>query len=461
MTTMTSIERLAAALNAHSKAKVAREPGDNPYHEHDLDQMRSAGLMSAQDKTPALNMAAKAPDSPMAYEMERSRFEVEAAAKTDSSAKRMAAARARAARKAQFDEIMTSPVKPDEKRMAEAWAIMSHLFPTVVRIAEGKRRWAARHLGDVTDDVGAIVLENMALMLAKSDKDLDLMLKAAEQIGSKAKRTGKVEGHIETDDEAKARRREAKARKWLMQVVNNRVMDTLVDVYFRSHNLRWENIDIVATVMATVNGVGDDPLLNRHKADRAPSFLGTRFQRPGGVDSALLATAINAAIGDRGLDRLVELLLNHTRTDGRFQWKRYAEDVFLASPDGGEWMWQAVVQATTGRTPQGKEWTMDRARKARGDAARTYVRQQFEWLPSFIVSVLDAFDPAFIGFAAHAQGGGRAILASEFELYYLGDEPERRLLLSPVLKYGSAEEAAAALLEHLAQPSTTDEWVRV
>jgi hypothetical protein len=456
-----AVARLAAALDAHERAKTERKPEDNPFHDHDLKQMASAGLRSAQDKQPARNMAAAGGTG---LAMEEARFEVEKAHKADKSAKRMAAARARAARKVELDKIADSPVRPSTERMQQAWMIVLHLTPTIDRIANDKRRWASRFLGTTMDDVPQMAKEKMALILAKSNKDLDLLETAARELGEQAKRSNRIPADQLTDEERIERKKVGKARKWLMGVVNNRVMGALVDAYTSERNLRWDNIDLIATVMANINGPGADPIGNAFKADRAPAFMGTRFQRPGGVDPHLLATAINAAITERKLDRLVELLLNNIRTDGSFPWSEQAEEVFLAAPDGdGQWYWQAVCNATTGRNRDGKEWTLDRARKARGDAARTFVRNEFEWLPGFIVEAVEAFDPHAIGYSVKANRWSsqvRATLASDFELYYLGDEPEVRQPLRPVLRYADAAEAARALMDHLACLVTGEELVR-
>lgn len=470
-----SVHRLAAALAAHHHAKTDRS-GENPYQEHDLSQMVTAGLRS-DEKHPAKNMVAA---GDMGLALEEGRIEALAQDKKDKSAKRMARARQRAERKIALDAIADSPVQPSTERMKQAWLIVLHLNVIIDKVANGKRRWASRFLGTTMDDVPQMAKEKTALMLAKSDKDLDLLGEAARQLGEQAKRTGMIPGDQKVDldkEERKHIKRVRKARGWLMGVVNNRVMGALVDAYTNERNLRWENIDIIATVMASINGPGEDPLGANFKAGRAPAFLGTKFQRPGGVDAALLATAINAAITERGLDRLVELLLANTRTDGAFPWSEMAEDVFMATTDG-EWKWQVVVEATTGRNRDGETWTMDRARKARGDFARQFVRAEFAWLPGFILGVLDAFDPKAIGWSTHgtlaginAEGervrlrptakvtGPRAVLASDFELFYLPDAPEGRELLRPTLKFASSQEAAEALIEHLAMLVTGEDLV--
>jgi hypothetical protein len=460
ITTTTSTERLAAALEAHAKAKIAR-PDDHPFNEHTLEQMQSAGLVSMQDKTPALNMAAKAPDSALAYDMEVARFETEKEVKVRNVDKGKIQRRARDARKRQLEEIVSSDVRPDPKRMQEAWLVVALMLPTIAKAANAKRVWASRHLGDVTDDVTGIVTESMALLLAKSDKDLDVLEVAAREISEVTRRTNQIPGDQLSDDQRKERKRIGKARKWLMQVVNNRVMDTLIDVYYRSHNLKADNIDILASVMASINGPGDDPMLANWKASRAPAFLGTRFQAPDGIDGNLLAAAVNAAITEKGLDRLVEVILANINTDGSFPWTEMAEDIIMAMPDGdGPWMWEQITRSTQGVNRDGVAWDTARAGKARGEIARRYVRSAFEWMPGLIVSVVDAFDPKVIGFAARVPGGARAILASDFELFYRPEEPALRLMLQPALRFGTAQEAAEALLEHVAILTTGNDLVR-
>lgn len=460
--------QLVVALNAHERAKsVPTEAEDNPFANQALEDMATAGLLKSADKHPALNMA---PKGGLGADMELARNEGLVQAKDRTSTRRKAEARARMARKQQMDKIAEAPVIPDQARMAQAWQVIGPLFPTVVLIADQKRQWAARFLGDVTDDVASMVLENMALMLAKSDQDLEVLRIAAEQIASKA---SQPRDEYETEAQRKERKKVGKARKWLMQVVNNRVMDTLVDVYFRSQNLRWDNLDLMATVMANISGVGGDPLTARFKADRAPAFLGTKFQAPDGIDAGLIAAAISAAITERRLDPMVEFLLNeeHVDTSGRVAWSAHAETIFKLTPgDAGDWMWEAVVQATSGVTKKGKPWKMDRARKARGDAARAHVRRLFEFLPHVITGIVEAFDPHILGFTAKGPATalnhegepvlvGRtacdtrinAVLASEFELFYAPEGSPKREMLAPVLRYADTDEAVQALLEHLGQ----------
>lgn len=452
-TSTDSTTRLAAALASHQRAKSERKPEDNPFYNHTLSDMLKAGIRKSSEHYPAVNMTMR---SLAGTELENARRKSMAEGKTDTSLKRKAAARARAARKAAFDEIIASPKQPDPERLSDAWQVVGHMFPVITKIADSKRGWAARYLGDVTDDVAGMVLENMALMLAKSDKDLDLLEQAARQIGDRTLRTGLVPGDQLTEDERKERRAIAKSRKWLMQVVNNRVMDTLIDTYFRSHNLKWDNIDRIASVMASINGPGDDPMMSTFHADRSPAMLGTRFQSPGENDSTVIVTAISAGITERGLDSLVELLLANVRTDGSFPWSEMAEQVFACADDGG-WRWDAVCQATTGRNRDGKTWTVKRARKARGDAARAYVRMQFDWLPSTILEVIGALVPRRVAYNATAH---RALVASDFEMHYLDPSDGVRQPLQPILRFASSQQAAEALIAELSALVTGEDVVK-
>jgi hypothetical protein len=448
-----SIARILGVLDDREAAKVASTPEDNPFHKASLIDV------AGRQEIPALNMAAKAPDNPLAYDMEAARFAAAAEGKVDRSAKRMAQAKARAERKVEFDKIAEQPKRVDQARMDEAWLVVAPLVGIIHMIAKSKQRWANRLLGSMADDIPSLAVEKTAMVLAKSDKDLSVLREAAQQLGDKALRTGKIPDEDPSKDERKHIKEVRKARKWLMGLINNRVMGALVDSFTSERNLRWDNIDIIASVIASINGPGDDPMTDRFKADRAPAFLGTRFQSPGGIDANLLAMGIAAAITEHRLDPMVEFLLDddHRRVDGHVAWSEFAQDIFMLSPDGdGEWMWDMVVKATE---------HLKHARRERGVAARTHVRNLFTWLPGLIIALVDSFDPAPIGYSART-GGGRKILASEFELFYKPESPgsdplrERRLLLQPALQYADTRAAAAALAEHLNTLTTGDEIVR-
>ena len=435
------VTALAAVLSAHEEAKRTSTPEDNPYANATLKDL-SHGLRKGADNLPALNMVAKTGTS-AALELEGGRFATAEEGKKDKSARRMAEAKARAERKVEFDRIAESKAQPSEERMMQAWRVVYWLVPIVSKIAKGKQRWANRLLGSNADDIPQMALEKMALVLAKQSKfDLDVLRVAAEQL-NKSERG--IPGDQKVDEtEPEDRKQIKKARKWLMGMVNNRVQGALVDSYTSMNNLRWDNLDIIATVMASINGPGDDPMLARFKADRAPAFMGTRFKRPGGVDPTALAVAISGAITEKGLDPMVEFLLDeeHRRVDGNVKWSEYAEQIFLLTPGGyGQWLWEQVCKSTEDH---------EHGRRRRGVAARDHVRILFEWLPGLIVDVIESFDPHFIGWSTT---GHRAIMASDFELFYCGDEPERTVLV-PSLRYATVEEAAEALTEYLANLST-------
>lgn len=440
---------LVAALNDHEKAKQVPDPEANPYAEKDLDSI------TADPGFPAVNMAAKAPDTPMAYDLEVGRHEARQAGRAKAEQRKKAQQRARAQRKVEFDKIADSRGTPPQERMDRAWLIVFHMVGIITQIAKSKQRWANRMLGSSADDIPQMALEKMALVLAKQTVwDLDILRQAAMELGAASKK-GKVPGDQMSDDEKRERKQIRKARKWLMGMANNRVMGALVDSYTDQKNLRWDNLDVIATVMASINGPGEDPLAANFKASRAPAFLGTRFQRPDGIDANLLAMGITAAITERGLDPLVEFILDdeHRRVDGAVKWSEHAKEIFLLTPGGkGAWMWEAVKQATESHGHK---------RKARGDAARTHVRNLFAFLPSLIASLVDSFDPHFIGWSTV---GHRAVMASDFELFYCSDKPgdelqERRLIFEPALRYATVEEAAQALVDHLAMLTTGEEVV--
>jgi len=461
-----SLSRLIALLDEQEKAKTVSHKEDNPYHNRSLEEINQ-GVPG--DNIPAINMATKVdvkinkesdvPHMEQVHEqtmasaghaLESGRIVAAASGREDKSRRRMAVARARAARKIEFDQIADAKVKVKPERMDQAWRVVFHMVPIVTKIAKGKQRWANRLLGSNADDIPQMTLETMAKVLAKQQKwDLDLLNRAAEQMAARERGIPGNQVFRETDsDEVKQLKR---ARKWLMGLVNNRVRGALVDSYTSTHNLRWDNLDVIATVMASISGKGDDPMLDRFKADRAPAFMGTRFPAPGSIDGNLLAVAITGAITERGLDPMTEFLLDeeHINTNGSVQWSKYSREIFLLTPGGdGPWMWDLVVQATA---------EMDRRRKARADAARAHVRNLFAWMPGLITEAVRSFDPHFLYWSSN---DGRAVMASDFELYYLPESSAARKPLVPKLMYATVEDAAAALQEHLAHLTTGSDVVK-
>lgn len=451
--TQARVTALIAVLSEREQAKSRSNPEDNPFASHTLVDL-SHGLMKGADNMPALNMAAKAPKDPLAYDLEHSRIEVAEAGRADKSARRMAQAKARAERKVEFDRIAESAVVPDPDKMQRAWLVVVHLVPIIVTISKSKQRWANRLLGSNADDIPQMALEKTAMVLAKQSKfDLDVLAVAAEQLGiSQRKVPGDQAAPLVTDsDQVKQVK---KARKWLMGMVNNRVMGALVDSYTNQNNLRWDNLDIIATVMASINGVGDDAMLNRFKADRAPAFLGTRFPAPGGIDGNLLAMAVAAAITEHRLDVMVEFLLDdeHRTVNGAVKWTECAEALFKLTPGGyGGWLWDQVVANTAGHA---------RAENARGIAAMKHVRNLFEWLPGMIVDTVESFDFQFRSWSQTNMG--KALLSSDFEGYLPeadGTLRGKRYPLTPALRYDTVLDAALALTEHLACLTTGNDLV--
>lgn len=434
--------RLALALAERAKVTTPKAE-ENPFADKDVsDLLFGAGILSSADQHPALDMTPKG-----GWRMEQTRKAGLTAGKADKSAKRMRANRSRAERKAQFDALAQSPVMPDRERLTLAWEVVMPLAPIITKGAQAKKAWSSRYLGSNVDDLPSMVIEQMVLVLAKSDKDLDLLGRAARGLGEQMRSSGKMPGEQLDDAERKERREMAKARKWLMGLVNNRIMGALVDSYTSQRNLRWDNIDLIATVMASISGPTDDAYINRHKADRAPAFLGTKFPAPGKVDGNLLSTAIAGAITARGLDPLVELLLDgdRVRTDGAFSWSENARDVFLLSPQGGQGVWDLVTQATE---------HLANPRRARGDAARTHIRNLFEWMPGLIVEVVESFDFHRV---AHYTICKRttALLASPFEQRVTGE----RGYAEPALSFATPQDAARAIAEHIAILTNGEELV--
>lgn len=427
--------KIEAALTKKGQ-KTPYDAASNPVGDRTVvDLMHGHGVLTSADQFPALDMT---PKSALGYQMEQVRTAGLTAGKMDKSAKRMAQARERAAVKKQMDDIACSKVKPSKERLAAAWEIVLPLEPVIRQGALAKKAWASRFLGSNADDLPQMAIEAMVLVLAKSTEDLTILRTAALELGEQQARTGKMPGEQVSKEEKRERKQIGKARKWLMGLVNNRIMGALVDSYTAQRNLRWDNIDLVATVMANISGPADDAYIQRHKADRAPSFLGTRFQQPDGIDGNLLAQAIAGAISEHRLDPLAELLTDpeNLRTDGSFSWSRNAQQVFLLSPKGGAPTWDLIERATA---------HLADPRKAQADAARMHVRSLFEWMPDMIVQTVDSFDFHAVGRVVHCKRVN-VVMESKFESML--DKKPRSYL--PALTYATPQDAGRALSEHLA-----------
>lgn len=417
-------QRIAVVISTDRKAKpyVAE---DNPMGARTLnDLVAGAGILKHADLLPTKNK-----DGWMGAEnLNAQVIEGLDARKASRVRQRQVRSRAQAERLAQINAVVEAPEQPDPARMAQAWAILRPLVPVITRIAKGKAAWAKRYLGAVQDDVTQAAMTRFALMLAKGDLDLDLHLTAAGQLAGEVAR---IPGDQKIDPAmSKQRKREAKARKVLMSLCNHMVMCSLVDMYRDQKNLRWENLDVIETIMASVNGKGDDPAFANFVASKPPVMQGSRMQTPGAIHPDVLRIAISAAITERGLDRLVELMLANLNTDGSFRWTANAEQVFLATKHG-EAAWQAVVQATSSH---------DDPRHSQAQAARLYVRKQFTFMPWLIGAVIDMCTPQRV---AWKQEGHRAIIATAFEA-------RDRAGLVPTCTFESVREASLALSMSLA-----------
>lgn len=417
-------QRIAVVIDANRKAKpyVAE---DNPMSAKSLDDLAAGmGVDKYADLLPQANKDGWMGDERLNTVV----VEGLEARKTKGVRTRQVRSRARALRMAQIEAVVQSPEQPDAARMSQAWAILRPMVPVITRIAKGKAAWAKRYLGAVQDDVTQAAMTRFALMLAKSDLDLDLYERAAGQLADEVER---IPGNQVVDEAmSKQRKREAKARKALMSLCNHMVMCSLVDLYRDQTNLRWENLDIIETVMASVNGKGDDPAFSHHNASKAPSMQGSRMQTPGAMHPDVLRIALTGAITDRGLDRLVELMLANLNTDGSFPWTANAEQVFLSTKHG-EAAWHAVVQATSHHEDPAH---------SRAQAARLYVRKQFAFMPWLIGAVIECCTPQRV---AWKQEGHRAIIATAFEA-------SDRAGLVPTCTFESVREASLALSMSLA-----------
>lgn len=376
-----------------------------PDKRQTIDIVRQSARMKYSDRRPALNMSVKTRREPMAVHIEVAQRASEIAGTAHHKSLRMAIARQRAARKAQFDQLAMSNTHPNKSRLDQAWGVIHPLVKVVEEVAGSKRAWATRFLGSVSDDIVQMAIEKMVLALANSDRDLLILREAAEQLSGMKTRTSADR----SPDGKKERRELAKSRKWLMGMVNNRVMGALADVYKEQAGIDLGGTDIIDTVLASIDGVRVDPLIAHHMANQKPTLTGSHLQSPGSLDSTLLAIAISEAITSRHLDALTELILDNLRTDGAFKWTELAEAVFLTT--AGYAKWHLVVQATK---------HLEHPESARAEAARRHVRAEFSWLPDFIIAVQDACALERTETVGFIDGNERASIHRRIEQFVSG-----------------------------------------
>lgn len=416
MTVKTDLaSKIVTALQAHEAAKTSTTEDNRTLT--DL----IGGVRKGADNYPA-----KVNHTEAGIAMETARVAGLKVGAIERESRRKKAARARQHRRDQIEALANSKAAPPKERIAQAWTVIIPLLPVIEAIAGRKRRWVQRYLGDLTADVTTMAVEDMLMVLARSDRDLDVLRESAEAIISKEAKPALPEDA--TDEDRKHRKAVTKGCSWVMGVVNNVIMRALDAAYNSDENVRWENLDILTTVMNSANGPQEDGFIARFKADRAPVMPGFRWARPGGVDPALVSTALTAAITDRGLDALVELFIaeGNTHPNGLFRWERLADQVFLRSPGEGEWMWGVVEKRTMG---------LQRPEIAQAQLAKVWVAKVFEWLPGFIVDVVNTLPDLPFG-------------------------DGKRFPLVPALSYttpAEAAEAIAAVLEGLDDVVAVDE----
>lgn len=251
-------------------------------------------------------------------------------------------------------------------------------------------------------------------VLAWSDQDLAVLERAATEIG-----LGVRPAQDATDIERRFNKKVSRGRRWLMATVNNCVMKAIDSAYRSDPNVRWENIDLIPSIMDAVNGSDEDAFVARFKADRKPSMSGWRWAQPGAVDQGLISAALAGAISDRGLDAMVELFLREENCypSGGFRWRELAHAVFLLAPDcDGEALWQQVLKQTE---------PLSIKTQARTQAARRLAQHLFAWIPDFIVDIVPMIEDMPFG-------------------------DGRRYPLVPALSYATPHDAALAIAEVIA-----------
>jgi hypothetical protein len=267
--------------------------------------------------------------------------------------------RRRAAIRAQVNAEDKAKPTADPARLALAWLVVGPLTDLVNQWAEGRAQRARYHLGVLPQEIASDCLLDLADTLARSDRDLHELAKAARAINGEP-----VEEKV-------------KGRRWLMRVINVIIRDRIAMAYRQAAGDGEELFtDAILAQLDTLVAPWE-----AHVAARTPVMLGGHPMAPGSVNHLVVQIAITYAITARHLDPLVEFMLADLRTDGAFPWRKNAREIFLLDPEGdGVRKWRLVVAATAHLK------NMD---QARATAARLFVRDQFAFLPGLIDECVD------------------------------------------------------------------------
>jgi len=195
---------------------------------------------------------------------------------------------------------------------------------------------------------------------------------------------------------------------WLMGVIVNRSRSSVQRIYrdmYAAGELRSDSLERLDTALANSGGV--DTVIARHLADRVPGMTGARFPTPGRPDAHLLSATLAAAITARGLDALVEVLLDdaHRRSDGYFRWTEFSRDVFAAC----------------GMAESYDSYLADRDPAIRAEYAKRLAQRTLRWLRIATVMAHDHFERGAFDPDTFLADGSRVLASQTYTLAVFPD----------------------------------------
>lgn len=269
-------------------------------------------------------------------------------------------------RRQEQKEAETNEVSPARKVAIEAF-VLAPIVDLIDEIARMQTRRFNLVLGDVQGEVGIDTYMRALHNIARSKWDTDVLVKAADHLREVGVTDLYPKDHPE-DAQAKVA-----AAKYLLAVFNNSARNALKHLYRNQPTLK--SIEKLDTVLANTREL-HDPDMARFKADGGAHLVGWNPPGPGQLDWNSLAMATAAAITERKLDPLAEVLLNdeYLRTDGAFMWTEHADKV-----------WRACG------LPMGAFNKLPKAKKAA--AAKKAARNRFAWLPDMMEAAIRELQP--------------------------------------------------------------------
>jgi len=301
-------------------------PDEHPVADASQEQIESGRGLSPKDMTPEERQAHR-------NKLQRKRarqYRKRQAARQENEAK----------------ERKTTLAKGHLKDAMDVTALLSEKIDLV---AQRRARKAARLLGTVAEDATFATFEavnrSITGAIVREERTKEELLEAAEWVSKQPGIPSIRKGEEEVPGSA----------GWLMSVIEFRSRSAIQDWYGREPTI--ESLAYGDDALAD----GNDDFYDRFCAKSQPLIVGARWPQPGQVDHGIVQAMISGAITERGLDALVELILNNLRSDGSFSWKEHAEEVFLAL--GLDMHWHLLCRKIDSPELRGR-YAKDAARRA-------------------------------------------------------------------------------------------------